>query len=69
MFGSTFPQYYFPNEMRKARKKVHPVKTPCFMTSDYPFIKVFYNSYAAVKFATRAREIIKSENEPLKCYK
>ena len=50
------------------RRKVHPNWETLLISSGYPLLKRL-NNYAAVKFATRVREVRKGENEPLKCYK
>ena len=60
-FGrSAFPQYLVYFELRN----IHTPNYALWIVTTH-LLKIL-NNYAAAKFATRVREIVKSENEPQK---
>ena len=64
MLGSTFPQYYF--SMTWERYSTPKSRNSALWIVITHLLKCL-NNYAAVKFATQVREIIKIENEPIEC--
>ena len=60
--SEAFPQYLVYSELRK----IHPNFALWLVTTH---LLNTVNNYAAAKFATRVRAIVKIENEPQKHYK